>query len=130
MDIDLDVLQKAAEALPVKKWRLFSMNGVVEVVAGVLGKVETVVKWTGFDGSDYSIAEQESIAKFIATFDGDTVLSLIAEVKELRKDAERYRWLRGCGDAFDELPITDLRGGIDPEALDAAIDLALKDKSC
>lgn len=65
------------------------------------------------------------------------VLELISEVERLRKDAERYRWLRGqsfsfmfqtgCGDAC----ITGSRSGYasrfkELEWVDAAIDAALE----
>lgn len=45
--------------------------------------------------------------------------------KDDARDAARYRWLRTCGEAFDVLPIFDLRGNIEPETLDSVIDAAL-----
>ena len=41
------------------------------------------------------------------------------------KDAERYRWLRGCGEEYEQLPIFNYRGRLDAEFLDRAIDTAM-----
>lgn len=93
----------------------------------------------------------ETLEKFAAAIEArvresDPALRLVAEIRfaigdegkrmqdelveycrELRKDAERYRWLRDCGDEYDQLEIFDTSGNIDPEGLDAAIDCAHSD---
>jgi hypothetical protein len=45
------------------------------------------------------------------------------------KDAAQYRWLRECGQEFENLSIMDACGGIIPEALDDAIDRAAMSSS-
>ena len=55
--------------------------------------------------------------------------SLKAELAEAKRDAERYRWLRECGEEYCDLRIFDSRGNINPDSLDAAIDAAIKGKS-
>ena len=59
--------------------------------------------------------------------EGERVVALEAEVKMLRKDAERYRWLRdvapkGCGE------IADIRSNHSTAEIDAAIDAARESK--
>ena len=59
--------------------------------------------------------------------EGERVVALEAEVKMLRKDAERYWWLRdvapkGCGE------IADIRSNHSTAEIDAAIDAARESK--
>lgn len=49
-------------------------------------------------------------------------------VKELERDAARYRWLRDCGPDWQHLNILDQRGSLVAESLDAAIDAAMKEQ--
>jgi hypothetical protein len=55
------------------------------------------------------------------------ITKLTAERDALRKDAERYRWLRTRNDlVFNLSKTTQWCGGCYPEAMDAAIDEAIK----
>ncbi|MFV3416117.1 ead/Ea22-like family protein [Pseudomonas sp. NY15436] len=109
---------------------------------------ETVIGNEGF----YSDLEQDKAnAKFIAAANPQAILglierldkaehhwanensnnmALIAEVERLRKDAERYRWLRSKeAECNVEIPMDDGRGWVLPgylDELDAAIDAALE----
>lgn len=55
---------------------------------------------------------------------GEEILALRAERDALRRDAERYRWLRDV-DAQTQWHHVDWTG--DPEDIDAAIDAAMKE---
>ena len=50
------------------------------------------------------------------------------EDEAARKDAERYRWLRACGDEWGNLRFLVSRGDVDAEALDEAVDAAMRAK--
>lgn len=60
---------------------------------------------------------------------GDNGKRMQEELEEylrgLKRDAERYRWLRNCGEEYKQLPILNYRGQLDPEFLDCAIDAAM-----
>ncbi|MBG6287709.1 hypothetical protein I5I61_09660 [Pseudomonas nitroreducens] len=75
------------------------------------------------DGFVCETGEDEPIkAEYIAAANPTTILELIAEVERLRKDAERYRWLKENCDI-------DYRGNLPHElyeSTDAAIDAALE----
>lgn len=58
---ELGEIERRAEAATRGPWRLFSLNGVVAVMHGA----KEVVKWTGFDGSDYPKRAEDN-ARFIA----------------------------------------------------------------
>jgi hypothetical protein len=74
----------------------------------------------------------DGIASFIAAANPAAICELIAEVRALRKDAERYRWLRAQHWDKSNLavvchPKQSVRLGFDcpsAERLDAAIDAA------
>lgn len=86
-------------------------------------------------------ASHEDCAAFIAAANPATVLALLDEIEALRKDAERYRWLRLGGNEDGELDrwedvgyvcgvsvCTDygLQQTLDSESLDEAIDAAMQ----
>jgi len=59
---------------------------------------------------------------------GDTLLKmdeLSVKAAELEQDAERYRWLCGCGDEWETLSVFDFRGSLDGDALDEVVDAAI-----
>lgn len=47
------------------------------------------------------------------------------EWESLRKDAERYRWFRDCGNDWHKVVVIDSHGRIICEEVDAAIDAAI-----
>jgi|SRR6185295_7865257 len=53
------------------------------------------------------------------------VLAMIAENESLRKDAERYRWFRDCGNDWHEVIVIDSHGRIICDEIDSAIDAAM-----
>jgi hypothetical protein len=57
-----------------------------------------------------------------------TILSLLDELEACRKDAERYRKIRECGDKWHELAVYDWSGAIDPDELDNAVDAMQEQK--
>jgi hypothetical protein len=66
--------------------------------------------------------------KFFMSIDPESILALIAEVRALREDAERYRWLcNGNGYFLEE---EQLYGHVNQKSeADEAIDAARKEKS-
>lgn len=68
------------------------------------------------DGQPY---QSEWFAKLLA---GQSAGALTDDAK----DAARYRWLRACGGEWSGLSFLDIRGDIDPEALDSEIDAAIE----
>lgn len=69
------------------------MNDYSELkrLAEAAAEIEDEHEWYAEDGG-YGLDPTD--LKFIAAAKPSAVLALIAEVEELRKDAERYRWLR------------------------------------
>jgi phage antirepressor YoqD-like protein len=78
---------------------------------------------------------------FVSDWSKNTILALIAEVRALREDAERYRYLRERRFYYADNPNTSMyhKAGVDSgylhvktidrEGLDAAIDVARKEKA-
>lgn len=92
------------------------------------------------DGSEDQIAqvmdwkddESKSNAEYIARANPATILALIQHVRELKRDAARYRWLRNPDqdvalvlDKMTGSGVYEYRAG---EELDAAIDSAMTTK--
>ena len=71
----------------------------------------------------------EYAAKDPATWSKDEIRRLLREaataITKQQQDAERYRWLRNCGEEYEQLPIFNYRGQLDAEFLDRAIDAAM-----
>ena len=57
--------------------------------------------------------------------DGDCLDCLREEVESIRKDAERYRWLRTAGAWESEIGMDVLSQS--PDLFDAAVDAAMED---
>lgn len=83
-------------------------------------------------GDEYEIWSAAQLAPGEGIEDGaERIRALICKPaahgdEVVRKDAERYRWLRACGDEWGTLCFLDSRGDVDAEALDEAIDAAMR----
>ncbi|WGV20451.1 ead/Ea22-like family protein [Pseudomonas putida] len=75
------------------------------------------------DVEDYLVAKCRSLADaaFIAAASPASILDLLDENEALRKDAERYRWLRDGAGYCDTRDIP----GMAPARMDAFIDAAM-----
>lgn len=79
-----DEMETLAEKATKGPWKLFSLNGVIGVVAAAM---KEVIKWTGFDGSDFP-RQREANATFIARC-REAVPALISHVRSLADEVER-----------------------------------------
>lgn len=78
--------------------------------------------------NDVTIAKLDD--RDIALYDEGSVKNLIAESDELRKDAERYRWLRlHAGKDDGEVEVFIGNESWAPGHLDAQIDAAMKEQA-
>ena len=83
---DFSELKRLAEAAPAKGKNCWYTHGDFESV---------------FDSDD---------SKYMAEAEPSLILALIAEVEALRKDADRYRWLRD--DSIDPGTVIDKKVGV------------------
>jgi hypothetical protein len=67
-------------------WKPFVMNGV----RAVMKDDRELIKWTGFDASDYPEAAAKN-ARHIARCDPDTIRLLLDELSRYREAEKRYR---------------------------------------
>ncbi|MDT3716273.1 hypothetical protein QVM48_22215 [Pseudomonas soli] len=136
--IDLESLEQRARAASPGPWVVHSdgmefgssdrsTNPGVDTADG-----QVVCWWgTGLCG-----IPQNPDAEFITSANPEVVLSLIAEVRALRADAERYRWLRDpdgqedLGSEYNMPPIicgyAEHEDILANDALDRAIDLGME----
>lgn len=120
--INLDELERLAKAATPGPWCDRGFGGIQPESGGSLVAV-TVTK--GGCLPDYV----ENSA-YIAAVNPTAILELVAEVRRLREDADRYRWLRGRD--LDTIGMGGLFVGLVPDNLvindidlDQAIDAAL-----
>lgn len=73
----------AREATP-GPWRHFHGNGVDEISDGAK---RVVVKWTGFDGADFTGSKAKANAAYIAAAHPQAILDLIERVRALEEAA-------------------------------------------
>lgn len=121
--IDIDELEKLAEAAGGQPW---SEDGyiVFEDIPGggdVVGRIDIANALCG------------EVADFIGTVNPAAVLALISEMRRLREDAERYRWIRQGKPFWVKVPVKDksveyfMGAKVEkrfPECLDSSIDAA------
>lgn len=128
---DLQELKKMAEAATPGPWFVAKHpndDGTVDIETGRLSD------WGPCYNCEYGTAD------FIAAANPETVLALITELEQCRKDAERYRLLRidGVEHYDNELPAVVIQrqndwgkfydAVLDGEELDKAIDAAIAEQ--
>lgn len=97
--IDIDKIESLAKAATPGPWRGDRFDGTVkyDIVAGDYPNGAYTIICHGDNGNacdgGYGFTSAENEAYVLAA-NPDTILALVAEVRRLREDAERYRWLR------------------------------------
>ncbi|TCG09340.1 hypothetical protein BZM27_05935 [Paraburkholderia steynii] len=96
MTINLDEIERLAKAAGGDKWT--ASDGVVWFDDGdsALQVMNPVPAFIAHDnlGTWPDAIDREDVALFAAAVNPAAILALIAEVRALREDAYRYRWLR------------------------------------
>ena len=101
----LDEIERVAKAAPQGKWELRTSNSWRRVYATDGSSARSVILPAVNHDGHPDLAFAPGVKEWLEGVTPEVVLSLIAEVKRLRKDAERYRWLR------KQAHLTDYDGG-------------------
>lgn len=118
-------IEAAAKECPHKEWRadaLYAKAGHPKRLIATGGEDDLYVL---FDANHHFAKDADANTRFVGLCNPANILSLITELRSLRADAERYRWLIEQGDSCQWMNIIKL----DPDdyaSLDAAIDTAMQ----
>jgi hypothetical protein len=132
MTIDIDKLEALAKAAPAGQWEVWTSNSWRRVYANQGREKVCVIEPTTQHDRWPDLMFGPGVPEYLEGVTPDLVLALIAEVRALREDAERYRWIR------DVLRLDDVRwmnvanwyqANISAEIWDSEIDAARKGKA-
>jgi hypothetical protein len=102
--IDLEELKKKAEAAGGGQWNAtLSTDGAIIRAAVCHGDGDVLCECFSNIGHQPDPVFEDDIAQFIAAANPQTVLDLVLELEEARKDAELYRTLRAMHWTEDKL---------------------------
>jgi hypothetical protein len=83
-----------------------------------------------FSADDFDHPFEQGDAELIAIANPSTIKALLAHIVELKRDAERYRYIRSDGIPDQAIAISDSYYGelelVSPDRLDDAIDAAME----
>jgi hypothetical protein len=123
--IDIDALEALAKAATPGPWTVdeecLTDRGCLYVAKGKPGDLRGRVLEV-FKNCLVRDAQRASNADFIAAANPDAILVLIAEVRALREDAERYRWSIAYEDNTETLLAAVMNNAPDKKAISAEID--------
>ena len=144
MSIDLDKLEELAKAAGADEWTP-TLGTRIDQAAIWLPDGDCIAHCFGNIGHHPEPIYADDVAEYIAAANPASILALIAEVRALRKDRERYQWLAnrvlGADYGDNDAPgnqngwriVHDLLGDGDRQpafmygsSIDAAIDAARK----
>jgi hypothetical protein len=98
--IDIEKIEALAEAAPRGEWKVWTSNGWRRVYAGDVPVITPCVQ-TYDNHPDLSFGD--GVREWLEGVTPDVVTELIAEVRRLREDAQRYRWAIALEDNAETL---------------------------
>lgn len=120
--IDLDALEALAHAAPSGQWEVWTSNSWRRVYADQGRDKVLVIEPTTQRDRWPDLMFGPGVSAWLEGFTPDVALELIAEVRRLRADAERYQWAISREDRAEELYGAVLSNCPDCTAINAEID--------
>jgi hypothetical protein len=140
MTIDIDALETLAKVAGGDEWTQTYATST-NLARVWLPDGDAVCQCFGNIGHQPEAIDADDVSEYIAAANPAAILAIIAEVRALREDKARYRYLRERRFYYADNPNTSMyhKAGVDSgylhvktidrEGLDAAIDVARKEKA-
>ncbi|WP_129112328.1 hypothetical protein [Burkholderia pseudomallei] len=121
--IDIEKIEALAEAAPRGEWEVWTSNSWRRVYAGGVPAITPCVQ--RYDNQP-DLSFGDGVREWLEGVTPDVVAELLAEVRRLREDAERYRWAISLEDNVETLYAAVIScGPSDTKSINIEIDAAI-----